>query len=123
MTESVPPELPHHIGILNDASHIAPNAPDATLTLVGDGADHDGFVELARELGVANRTFFPGECSAQMFISRSASLSRWTVSHSLAYLAGFLRKPAIVNRHNRRAPLWDEADRAAMDFDLPVGGA
>ena len=40
---------------------IAPAAPDATLTLVGDGPDHDTFRTLAEELGVADRTFFPGE--------------------------------------------------------------
>lgn len=48
------------------ARHVAPYAPNATLTLVGDGPDHDAFRALARELGVADRTFFPGECSADM---------------------------------------------------------
>jgi len=43
------------------AEQIAPQAPRATLTLVGDGPDQDSFVKLAAELGVADRTFFPGE--------------------------------------------------------------
>jgi len=43
------------------ARYIAPNAVDATLTLVGDGPDQDSFKEDARKLGVADRVFFPGE--------------------------------------------------------------
>lgn len=43
------------------AKHIYPKVPDATLTLVGDGPDHDAFRALAESLGVADRTFFPGE--------------------------------------------------------------
>ncbi len=45
------------------AKHVVPNTPNATLTLVGDGPDHDSFVELAKKLGVEDRTFFPGEFS------------------------------------------------------------
>jgi 1,2-diacylglycerol 3-alpha-glucosyltransferase len=43
------------------ATLIAPRAPNATLTLVGDGPDHDAFVALSRSLGVADRVHFPGE--------------------------------------------------------------
>ncbi|MFZ5897123.1 MAG: glycosyltransferase [Myxococcota bacterium] len=43
------------------AAHIAPISPEISLTLVGDGPDHDAFVALARELGVAERVHFPGE--------------------------------------------------------------
>lgn len=43
------------------ARYIAPNVPDATLTLVGDGPDHDSFHDDARRLGVYDRVFFPGE--------------------------------------------------------------
>jgi 1,2-diacylglycerol 3-alpha-glucosyltransferase len=43
------------------AKEIAPNHPHVTLTLVGDGPDHDVFKAEAAELGVADRTFFPGE--------------------------------------------------------------
>ncbi|HET9929327.1 MAG TPA: glycosyltransferase [Polyangiaceae bacterium] len=43
------------------AERIAPNCPEASLTLVGDGPDHDAFVALARRLGVAERVHFPGE--------------------------------------------------------------
>jgi hypothetical protein len=43
------------------ARYVAPNALDATLTLVGDGPDHDSFKADARRLGVADRVFFPGE--------------------------------------------------------------
>jgi 1,2-diacylglycerol 3-alpha-glucosyltransferase len=45
------------------AELIAPAVPDATLTLVGDGPDHDVFRAQALELGIADRTFFPGEQS------------------------------------------------------------
>jgi len=43
------------------ARWIAPSVPEATLTLVGDGPDHDSFRETAIKLGVADRVFFPGE--------------------------------------------------------------
>jgi glycosyltransferase involved in cell wall biosynthesis len=43
------------------AELIAPAVPDATLTLVGDGPDHDVFRAEALELGIADRTFFAGE--------------------------------------------------------------
>jgi 1,2-diacylglycerol 3-alpha-glucosyltransferase len=45
------------------AELIAPAMPDATLTLVGDGPDHDVFRAEALELGIADRTYFPGEQS------------------------------------------------------------
>ncbi len=43
------------------AEEIAPNHLDATLTLVGDGQDSDDYRKLAQQLGIAERTFFPGE--------------------------------------------------------------
>ena len=45
------------------AHYIAPNVTDATLTLVGNGADHARFIADAQRLGVADRVFFPGEVS------------------------------------------------------------
>jgi 1,2-diacylglycerol 3-alpha-glucosyltransferase len=43
------------------AEQVAPHAPEATLTLVGDGPEHDQLKAQARALGIAHRTFFPGE--------------------------------------------------------------
>lgn len=43
------------------AHRIAPAKPNATLTLVGDGPDHDTFKALAEELRIADRVFFVGE--------------------------------------------------------------
>jgi 1,2-diacylglycerol 3-alpha-glucosyltransferase len=43
------------------ARWIAPAVPAATLTLVGDGPDHEAFRAAARRLGVAARVLFPGE--------------------------------------------------------------
>ena len=43
------------------AKHIAPKQPDASLTLVGDGPDHDYFKAQARRLRIADRCVFPGE--------------------------------------------------------------
>jgi glycosyltransferase involved in cell wall biosynthesis len=43
------------------ARHIAPEMPSATLTLVGDGPDHDAFKAAAESLGVGHKVFFPGE--------------------------------------------------------------
>jgi len=47
------------------AKWIAPAVPEATLTLVGDGPDHDLFRAHAVAHGVADRTFFPGEFSVK----------------------------------------------------------
>jgi 1,2-diacylglycerol 3-alpha-glucosyltransferase len=43
------------------AQQVAPHAPHASLTLVGDGPEHDNLKALAAQLGVAHRTHFPGE--------------------------------------------------------------
>jgi glycosyltransferase involved in cell wall biosynthesis len=43
------------------ARHVAPQAPQATLTLVGDGPDHAAFRRLTERLGLSGRVFFPGE--------------------------------------------------------------
>lgn len=43
------------------ARFVAPKLPDATLTLVGDGPDHDAFKQQAQDMGVGDRVFFPGE--------------------------------------------------------------
>ena len=43
------------------AQRILPQSPRATLTLVGDGPDHDALKACAARWGVADRTFFPGE--------------------------------------------------------------
>lgn len=43
------------------AKWVVPASPDATLTLIGDGPDHDLFQRKAKELGVFERTHFPGE--------------------------------------------------------------
>lgn len=45
------------------ARWIAPAVPEATLTLVGDGPDHDTFRAQARQLGIEDKTYFPGECA------------------------------------------------------------
>ena len=43
------------------ARAVAPEDPLATLTLVGDGPDHDALVELSQKLGIFDRVFFEGE--------------------------------------------------------------
>lgn len=43
------------------ARHIAPVDREATLTLLGEGPDSDYYKRVAREEGVGNRVFFPGE--------------------------------------------------------------
>lgn len=49
------------------AEHIVPRVPGVSLTLVGDGAEHDAFIELAAALGISGQTHFVGERSlAQM---------------------------------------------------------
>lgn len=46
------------------ARHVAPRVPGASLTLVGDGPEHDSLRALAVELGVGGRVSFPGEVRA-----------------------------------------------------------
>jgi len=43
------------------AKHVLPKRPDATLTLVGDGPDHEAFKAEAERLGVMDETFWLGE--------------------------------------------------------------
>lgn len=45
------------------AKNIAPRIPEATLTLVGDGADQDSFIAKTAKLGIADKCFWPGEFS------------------------------------------------------------
>lgn len=47
------------------ARSIAAEVPEATLTLVGDGADHDSFKARAERLGIKDRCFWPGEFSVE----------------------------------------------------------
>ena len=43
------------------AKYVYPKVEGATLTLVGDGPEHEALQELAKELGVDHRLFFVGE--------------------------------------------------------------
>ena len=43
------------------ATEVRPRCPEATLTLVGDGPDHEEFIAQAERLGLADVTHFPGE--------------------------------------------------------------
>lgn len=43
--------------------HVCSRMPDATLTLVGDGPEHESLQALAKQLGVESRVFFMGERS------------------------------------------------------------
>ncbi len=43
------------------AEHVLPQAPDATLTMIGVGPDTEYYKRVALESGVADRVFFPGE--------------------------------------------------------------
>ncbi len=45
------------------ARHVAPVDAEATLTLLGEGPDTEYYKRVAREEGVENRVFFPGEVS------------------------------------------------------------
>lgn len=51
------------------AHFILPAMPEATLTLVGDGPDHDDFRRVAERLGVSHRTYFPGEQSQTQIVN------------------------------------------------------
>ena len=50
------------------ATHVFPASPEATLTLVGDGAERHELTAQAERLGVAERVFFPGEQSRDTLV-------------------------------------------------------
>ena len=50
------------------AEHVFPAQPDATLTLVGDGAEREELMAQAERLGVRERVFFPGEQSRDTLV-------------------------------------------------------
>lgn len=43
------------------AGHVLPRHPQASLTLVGDGQEHQSLIELAEDLRISERCDFPGE--------------------------------------------------------------
>lgn len=45
------------------ARHVAPHDPECTLTMLGEGPDSAYYRQVAREEGVEDRVFFPGEVS------------------------------------------------------------
>ena len=47
------------------AKYVYPKVEGATLTLVGDGPEHEALEKLAKDLGVDHRTFFMGEQGLQ----------------------------------------------------------
>ena len=58
--------LDHLIRIF--VEHIAPNDPNVTLTLVGDGHDHANLVEQAHRSPYGDRIHFPGEAKHQQLV-------------------------------------------------------
>jgi glycosyltransferase involved in cell wall biosynthesis len=54
-------EKAQHRAIRIFALHVAPTDPSATLTLIGQGPDTEMYKRVARDLGVGDRVFFPGE--------------------------------------------------------------
>src|SRR5262249_11316903 len=73
------------------ARHVAPFDRDATLTLVGDGPDHADYKRIARDEGVANRVFFPGEVAyARMpdFYQHADLLVHTSLSETYGHVLG-----------------------------------
>lgn len=93
------------------ARWVVPQVPDATLTLVGDGPDHEEFKAKAQSCGVADRVFFPGEHSVTSIPSwyRHADLFVYT---SLSETYGQVVSEA----------LWCRLPVVALDDDMGVRG-
>jgi 1,2-diacylglycerol 3-alpha-glucosyltransferase len=51
---------------------------------------------------------------------RRAPVLRWFAMHSLLYVLGWMRSPAIVNRHGRKQPVWDLPERRAETSEARV---
>ncbi len=93
------------------AEHVAFRVADVTLTLVGDGPEHESLKNLAAELGIADRVFFVGEQSLAQMPAwyRHADLFLYT---SLSETYGQVVSEA----------LWCGLPVVAMNDDMGVAG-
>ena len=93
------------------ARYVYPRVEGASLTLVGDGPEHEALKELARELGVDHRTYFVGEQGLQQMPAwyRHADLF---VYASLSETYGQVISEA----------LWCGLPVVAMNDDMGVAG-
>lgn len=93
------------------AQHVYPRVEGATLTLVGDGPEHDALQDQARRLGVDHRTHFVGEQGLQQMPAwyRNADLF---VYASLSETYGQVISEA----------LWCRLPVVAMDDGMGVAG-
>ena len=100
------------------ARYIAPNDAEATLTMLGDGPDKEIYRRVAREEGVADRVFFPGEVPftkmadyyayADLFVHASLSETYgnvmgealWCGTPTVAFADGMGVSSQIKDRHN-----------------------
>lgn len=114
------------------AQHIAKQRPEASLTMVGDGADHDSFKAKVEALGLSDRVFFPGEVEvtqtrnwyahADMFVYASLSESYGQVVSEAMWaglpVVAFDDKAGVAQQlqHERTGLLLPPGpDRAAAD--------
>ncbi|MEM1414764.1 MAG: glycosyltransferase [Myxococcota bacterium] len=79
------------------ATKVFPKSPDATLTLVGDGAERDELAAMAERLGVAERVFFPGEQSRDTLVDWYGSADLFLYM-SLSETYGQVVTEALWNR-------------------------
>jgi 1,2-diacylglycerol 3-alpha-glucosyltransferase len=93
------------------AKYVYPKVEGATLTLVGDGPEHEALKDLAKELGVDHRTYFVGEQGLQQMPAwyRHADLFLYT---SLSETYGQVVSEA----------LWCGLPVVAMDDGMGVAG-
>lgn len=93
------------------AQHVYPNVPGATLTLVGDGPEHNALKDLVRRFGVDHRAYFVGEEGLQRMPAwyRNADLF---VYASLSETYGQVISEA----------LWCRLPVVAMDDGMGVAG-
>jgi hypothetical protein len=53
-------------------------------------------------------------------VARNAPVVSWAAVHTLLAGLGFMRPPAVVNRHGRQQPDWDLRDVAKVSVASPV---
>lgn len=123
------------------AKHVAPRYPDATLTVLGDGPDRSFYERVAREEGVADRVFFPGEVPftkmtdfyayADIFLHASLSETYgnvlgealWCGTPTVAFADGMGASSQIKDRVNGVLLSPGKGQQAELDADAAFGRA
>jgi glycosyltransferase involved in cell wall biosynthesis len=98
------------------AEHVAPFEPDATLTVLGAGPDTELYKRVAREHGVGESVFFPGEVPFTKmadFYAYSDVFVHASLSETYGNVMGEAKAPGSVppRTWQARGPMLPDAER------------